>query len=168
MKYFAYGSNMLTARLRARVPSADPVGVAQLSGHSLRWHKRSVDGSGKCDAFRTGDEEDVVHGVLFEISAAEKPALDAAEGAGNGYESRTVSVTCEGSAEQAMTYVARSSFVNPALTPYDWYRDLVVAGAREHGLPDRYAASLAEQIARADPDPDRAAEGRTFLGAGDA
>lgn len=46
---FAYGSNMLTARLRERVSSARPVGTACLPGFSLRWHKVSVDRSGKCD-----------------------------------------------------------------------------------------------------------------------
>lgn len=50
---FAYGSNMLTDRLRERVPSARPVAVARLAGHSLRWHKVSIDGSGKCDAEAT-------------------------------------------------------------------------------------------------------------------
>ena len=46
---FAYGSNLLTYCLRERVPSARPVTVARLAGHSLRWHKVSMDGSGKCD-----------------------------------------------------------------------------------------------------------------------
>jgi hypothetical protein len=50
-EYFAYGSNMETARLRERMPSAKPLGVAKLSGHELRFHKRSKDGSGKCNAF---------------------------------------------------------------------------------------------------------------------
>lgn len=54
---FACGSNMLTARLRERVSSARPVGTACLPGFSLRWHKVSVDGSGKCDVV-----EDVLSG----------------------------------------------------------------------------------------------------------
>ena len=47
--YFAYGSNMSSVRLRARVNSAQPLGVARLPGHRLRWHMHSLDGSGKCD-----------------------------------------------------------------------------------------------------------------------
>ena len=46
---FAYGSNMPSARLRGRCPSARAIGIAELRGHELRWHKRSKDGSGKCD-----------------------------------------------------------------------------------------------------------------------
>ena len=168
MRYFAYGSNMLTARLRSRVPSARPVGTAQLSGHSLRWHKKSVDASGKCDAFCTGDETDVVHGVLFEMSAAEKPQLDAAEGVGSGYESRSIPVVRGENTEEAVPYLAQSSSVSPRLRPYSWERDLVVGGAREHCLPDTYSKHLAEQPADDDADSDRAAEQRGFLEAGDA
>ena len=55
VRYFAYSSNMLTDRLRERVPSATAIGIGQLAGHSLRWDKRSErDGSGKCDAEATG------------------------------------------------------------------------------------------------------------------
>ena len=48
--YFAYGSNLLTCRLRQRTPSARVVDRAILRQHELRWHKAATDGSGKCDA----------------------------------------------------------------------------------------------------------------------
>ena len=57
MLYFAYGSNMLTARLRERMPSCKPLGIAKLPGHALRFHKRSKDQSGKCNAFATDDDQ---------------------------------------------------------------------------------------------------------------
>ena len=37
---FAYGSNMLRARIQARVPSARAIGTALLAAKALRWHKR--------------------------------------------------------------------------------------------------------------------------------
>lgn len=46
---FAYDSNMLSARLRERAPSARALGVAVLRVHELKWHKVAKDGSGKCD-----------------------------------------------------------------------------------------------------------------------
>ena len=80
-KYFAYGSNMFAARLRARVPSAKAIGTYTLPSHDLRFHKRSdMDGSGKCDAFETGDAADFVMGRLFTIDAAEEGKLDGHEG----------------------------------------------------------------------------------------
>lgn len=53
--YFAYGSNMLFARIRERVFSVKRIGVAALRGYKLRWHKVSVDGSGKCNVVPSGD-----------------------------------------------------------------------------------------------------------------
>ena len=50
MLYFAYGSNLSSARMAARVPSARVVARAQLPGHALRFHKVGRDGSAKCDA----------------------------------------------------------------------------------------------------------------------
>jgi len=38
MKYFAYGSNMSLLRLRARVPSAERIGMFTLVEHALRFH----------------------------------------------------------------------------------------------------------------------------------
>jgi hypothetical protein len=140
MKIFAYGSNMCTARLQARVPSARPVGVAALPGHALRFHKRGWrDGSGKADAARCGDAGAVVHGVVFRLDPVEKAALDWIEGLGRGYDERGVRVTApDGVVHEAWMYQAARSAIDPAAVPFRWYRDLVLAGAREHGLPDDY------------------------------
>jgi hypothetical protein len=45
--YFGYGSNMLTARLKALCQSAKPVCVAFAEGYLLTFAKSSVEGSGK-------------------------------------------------------------------------------------------------------------------------
>jgi cation transport regulator ChaC len=129
--YFAYGSNMLTARLRERVPSATAIGIGQLVGHALRWDKRSWrDGSGKCDAEATGRHDDVVWGVVFELDPEDKPALDKAEGVGAGYLEKTVNVLMEAGRVPAVTYYATDK--DASLRPYRWYKALVIAGAREH------------------------------------
>lgn len=65
--YFAYGSNMSSVRLKERAPSSRAVGVAQLPEYVLKFHKRSKDGSGKCNALFTGVATDVVFGVVFEM-----------------------------------------------------------------------------------------------------
>lgn len=79
MKYFAYGSNMSLLRLKERVASAKRVGIFKLLEHSLRFHKMSNDGSGKCDALLTRKHEDYVLGVLFEINDDERAHLDKAD-----------------------------------------------------------------------------------------
>lgn len=137
--YFAYGSNMLTSRLRERCPSAQPIGMATLPGYALKWHKRSKkDGSGKCDVVK--DAAATVCGVLFEIDCSEKPVLDRAEGLGNGYEQADFTVLRDTQPITARAYVATD--IDDSLKPLKWYRDFVVDGAVEHGLPEAYIAAL--------------------------
>ena len=90
MFYFAYGSNMLTERLQARVSSASFKSTAILPDYSLRFHKRSTDGSGKCDVVQCAGE--LVHGVFFKIDCVQQDMLDDAEGLGKGYDHLNVKV----------------------------------------------------------------------------
>ncbi len=153
LTYFAYGSNMPSARLRERCPSARTLGKAELSGFELRWHKRSKDGSGKCDIVRVDAPEAVVHGALYEIDASERAALDRAEGAGHGYQEAAVVVLLDGVERRATTYQATDT--DGSLRPYCWYRAFVVSGAREHRLPEDYIALLEAVHCIEDEDRDR-------------
>ena len=145
---------MLTARLRERAPSATPMGIGQLTGHLLAWDKRSRrDGSGKCDAEATGRESDVVWGVLFELDAPDKPALDRAEGLGAGYAEKLVRIRTQAGVVDAVTYCATDKDLT--LRPYHWYKALVIAGAREHGLPAGYRRDLELVVTVANPGPGR-------------
>lgn len=90
--YFAYGSNMSVARLENRVSSVQVITIARLDNHQLRFHKRSRDGSGKCNAKCVGDAADTVYGVLFEMTVSKKRLLDENEGLGNGYGQKDISV----------------------------------------------------------------------------
>lgn len=143
-RYFAYGSNMSTERLRGRVPSAYARGRGRLLHHALRWHKIGRDGSGKCDVELTGPQ-DAVWGVLFDVAWAEKPALDAAEGLGIGYFEKEVRIVTDDDECRALTYHANPDRIDPARRPLDWYKDYVVRGAREHGLPADYVREI-EQV----------------------
>lgn len=163
---FAYGSNMPTARIRARCPSAIALGVAELCGHELRWHKVSNDGSGKADIVRSDVAEASVFGVLYEISLEEKPALDRAEGLGHGYEEVQVMVLHNGSEATATAYKATN--VNPALQPYTWYKALAAFGAKEHGLPEAYVAQIDAVPAVEDPDQARHDQNMRLITGGQA
>ena len=154
---FAYGSNLLSARLKERCPSARSRGVAWLPAHELRWHKRSMDGSGKCDVVAASIDHAVL-GVVFEIDANEKPALDQAEGLGHGYNQKDATVILNGDAVTVSIYFATTT--NPSLKPYTWYKALVVAGAKEQGLPPAYIASL--EAVEASEDFDRARHDRNM------
>ena len=72
--YFAYGSNMSSARLRQRVPAARSLGRAQLAGFRLTWNKPARDGSGKANIVLA--EAGSVWGVLYEFSPSDWTPLD--------------------------------------------------------------------------------------------
>ncbi len=152
---FAYGSNMLSARLRQRVPGAQLFGTATLHGHALRWHKVAKDGSGKCNIV-AAEPCSVVHGVLYEIPAHEKKHLDRAEGLGFGYEEKEVLVDCKTGMLKATAYLA--THIEEGILPFTWYRALVIAGAVEHGLPIDYVNGLRAIEARLDADTQRHAQ----------
>ncbi|MXX87053.1 MAG: gamma-glutamylcyclotransferase [Acidobacteria bacterium] len=160
MQYFAYGSNLLTRRLRdpARAPSAVALGVASAPGFRMRFHKIGTDGSGKCTLIPTGNAADVVHGVLYELANRDLAGLDREEGVHlGGYARHSLRLRSPGGdTVEAMTYIAGGRYIDASCLPFDWYRDLVVAGAREHGLPPAYVEEWARIPAVPDPDTARA------------
>ena len=108
---------MSTSRLTARAPSVRPIATARLYHHRLRFHKIGHDGSGKCDAEYTNNESDIIYGVVLEISIMEKRRLDKIEGAGNGYDEKSVSVfTQDGKTFEVLTYYAIN--IDSSLAPY--------------------------------------------------
>jgi hypothetical protein len=163
LKYFAYGSNLLPARLRLRTPSCRTLGVIRLPGYTMRIHKKGRDGSAKCNALYTGCQADHVIGVLYEIDFTEKRVLDEAEGVGKGYDEVNVRIDFSGAVHNAFTYVADSRFIDESLKPFSWYKDLVVYGARVHALPDSYIEQIDRLEAVDDPDNVRARQHRRLL-----
>ena len=155
--YFAYGSNMSKRRLttKDRAPSAKVIGTGVLNNHCVTFHKHSKkDGSGKCTI--EPSESDKVYGVLFKINKDEKCKLDKAEGkvsndCKKGYKEITVKIkiwdskcskyTC-GDTICAKTYQATRVSIDQELKPYTWYKQHVLVGAIEQGLPPSYINCL--------------------------
>ncbi|PNU19613.1 gamma-glutamylcyclotransferase [Geothermobacter hydrogeniphilus] len=155
MLYFAYGSNMATARLRQRIPSAHRIGVARLDGYRLAFQVASTkDGSGKCDAC-PATASDQLFGVLFRIDPAAKTILDHYEGVGIEYRDTWLTVEPEqGNQVKALIYLGIN--IDRNLRPYPWYREHVLRGAIENQLPEDYIASIRAVPTMDDPDPERA------------
>lgn len=152
--YFAYGSNMLLERLRAptRCPGAIRISNAVAENFDLAFDKESVDGSGKATIHSCTNA--IVHGVIFEIPGTELSALDTAEGVGNGYvRAENFSVVTQGRALSVLTYIADKT--RHGLQPYEWYLQLVVAGARQASLPKEYIGRLERVGFIPDPNPNR-------------
>ncbi len=157
MKYFAYGSNMSFARIRARVPVIRQLGVYRLSEHILKFHMLSDDGSGKCDAFFTGKKEDYMLGIVYELDEVSKEALDKIEGLGGSSLEKDVELmSLSGEPLSARTYYAHQ--IDRRLKPYFWYRYHVLTGARESQMPEDYIHQLERVQCISDPDRQREQE----------
>jgi len=152
MWYAAYGSNLHPLRLTERISSAQLVTTSFLPDWSLHFHKRSKDGSGKCNILSGGDG---IHIAIFDISTEDKLALDKIEGLGLGYSQTQLDVPGIGG---CASYVAEQSHIDNSLDPYDWYRELVLLGAQAHGFPEDYLNRIRSLQARKDPDPNRSIE----------
>lgn len=154
MLYFAYGSNLSSVRLRVRVPSAELVCIGRLPQHRLLFHKVGRDGSAKCDALYTGFPADCVLGAVYRIRPGHKQMLDRAEGLGNGYETKRITVIVPpGERLEAFTYYATN--IAARLKPFPWYLEHVLRGAQEHGFPEEYIQTIMSVEPVEDSNPHR-------------
>lgn len=159
--YYAYGSNLHPARLGARIPSSQLIGVAELSGYQLAFHKRGADLSGKCNAVCSSNAGDTLLGALFSMNGSEKPILDKIEGA--GYVVSEIVVTHERKTYQAFMYVAQTACIDESLLPYQWYKDFVSLGAQFLCFSDHYLKSINSIAAIADDNAERHARNEKIL-----
>lgn len=172
MLYFAYGSNMLSARIKAadRCPGAEFVCVAKLPGYRLAFTRKSKDGHGVADS--VPNKRGVVWGVVWRLVPDDVKELDNREGAKAAkpkYVRRPVSVcrNDNGKMLSCETYFVvdneREEQEVPSTKQYVGY---LLDGAQEHKLPRHYVAKLRQlwQTARdnasdsepgAAPDPGR-------------
>lgn len=115
INYFAYGSNMSEPRLISRVPSATKINIAKIEKYKLSFNKKSIDGSGKANAYYTGEANDSITGVIFSLDKEDKIKLDNEE---KGYTPCTISIDGFG---DVYLYVANDANIDNSLKPYDWY-----------------------------------------------
>lgn len=135
MLYFAYGSNMCAAQMAVRCPRARFVERGVLRDYRFIIMKRGyatvVPEAGAC-----------VHGVLWELTAACKAALDRYEGVQSGlYSVQQAVVEREGGGQAAvLVHVARDTAPGK---PNPGYLEKLLAAAGAHGLPAGYHRELA-------------------------
>jgi len=137
---FAYGSNMSRPDMRARCPGATALGTATLAG----WRfVINPDGYGSI-APRPGG---VVYGVLWELTARDLAALNAYESLDSGlYRRRVLAVRWNRRRAAALTYLARAR-ARARGRPRPGYQEIIVAAARDWGLPGRYIEVLEQWVA---------------------
>ncbi len=144
---------MSRRRIEERLGPCRALGAACLKGYQLKFHKRGRDGSGKCTIQHTGDTRRHVFGGLFDLSQAQARQLDGFEG--SGYSRQMVILKHQDLSLNAYTYIAVAQSIDDSLMPFDWYRALVLQGARELELARSYVHKIRSLPYKVDPDPIR-------------
>jgi len=155
--YFAYGSNLHPNWLRNRVQSAEPISNVSIKNWRLYFNKLSKDGSAKCNIIQTNSSDDIVHGVIYQFNSNEKKELDTAEG---GYIPEMMQF---GKFDNVLVYIAKKEKINDNLLPYTWYKDIVIAGAQYHNLPEEYIEIIKPFKATIDPDQEYEEKQRSIV-----
>src|SRR5918912_3699658 len=132
--YFAYGSNMDLAAMRARCPASRPIGVARLPRHRL-----VIVREGYASVVR--DPRRTVFGLLWDLALADVPALDRYEAvASRLYVKTSQPVLTERGPKRALIYVATAAAGGSARPGYV---EAVIAAAEAAGPPPPHRKGLA-------------------------
>jgi len=132
--HFAYGSNMSRALMRPRCPSAQAIGLAELTGYRF-----IISADGYASVLRSPGAR--VHGLLWRLGPRDIAALHAYESLASGlYRAETLAVRIGSRRVPALVYVGRSRMPGP---PRPGYLELVLAAAEELALPAAYRRELA-------------------------
>jgi hypothetical protein len=140
--YFAFGANMssdVLTRRRVRPLASEP---ARLDDHVLFFGERGIPLLEPGFATIGTAPGETVWGVLHRLRAGDLDVLRSYEG--NTYSRRRVSVVGRDSGE-VEAWVFSSRHPVQGLRPSTRYLDTLLAGAREHGLPEDYVTRLERQ-----------------------
>ncbi|HXF05589.1 MAG TPA: gamma-glutamylcyclotransferase family protein [Blastocatellia bacterium] len=141
--YFAYGSNMDSKRLEARIGrSSMQWAVGMIRGYELVFNKVANDESGYANI--RPSERGIVYGVLYLLSKQELRKLNRYEGVPEHYKCVRLQVETEHDVIKAMSYIAADSKVKEGLRPRCDYLECLIKGAKEHNLPQDYIRQLSE------------------------
>ncbi|XP_048236367.1 gamma-glutamylcyclotransferase-like isoform X1 [Haliotis rufescens] len=140
--YFAYGSNILGERILLNNPTAQFIHTARLNDYRLTF-------DAPCDINKTlwagalatirSCPGSSVWGVIWQLDMADSDNLDRQE---KTYQRRTVTVTTpDGTTHTCRTYELDGEY-DIAHSPSPQYKDVIVRGARQSGLPQAYISQL--------------------------
>ena len=138
MLYFAYGSNMSHQQMCQRCPGSTFIGAVQLHGYQLVYDGFSKRWTGAvANIVKSVASDAEAWGGLFKINRDNLTALDRCEGYSTKvYDRGEFTVIGElGSSHLAVAYYREGEKRGE---PTDGYRDIVIEGARECRLPDKY------------------------------
>ena len=133
MKYIAYGSNMALEQMAYRCPDAKLIGIGTVTGARLEFYLHAT-------VEKTGNEQDKVPVVVWEISREDEDNLDRYEGWPTYYTKETWPVKMnDGTETEGMIYLMQLIRKNP---PRYTYYEGIANAYRSLGLEDQIETVL--------------------------
>ncbi len=138
--YFAYGSNMDEAAMRARCPKSKPIGRGRLARHRF-----ALMADGYATVVR--DPASEAHGVLYDLALSDMPALDRYEEVSRGVYSKAMQPVLrpDGRPVRALVYIGAAPPAAGQAKKPDYMKG-VIAAARSAGLPAAYVDFLSSLL----------------------
>ncbi|KAJ8904084.1 hypothetical protein NDN08_000613 [Rhodosorus marinus] len=145
--YFGYGSNLKGTRLQVSAPSAKFEGIARLDGFKLAFTTPSRRwGGAAADVLEA--HGGIVYGAMWSIARSELLAVDDQESVNQGQYFRDFQYVDEldsgfrstGRKIKVLLYRVREP--QPTLIPSKVYLRVILAGAKEIGLPPDYVHTI--------------------------
>jgi gamma-glutamylcyclotransferase (GGCT)/AIG2-like uncharacterized protein YtfP len=136
--YFAYGSNMNSARMLERVGEFSIIGRGVLSDFRLAFNKKAHGKVGEAYANVMPSPGDSVEGIVYQFDEIQK--LDKHEGYPNHYDRKLMKISIGGESTEAWVYFAREDRIAEGLLPSKEYLEHLLQG-KEY-LSEEYFQSL--------------------------
>ncbi|KAI6227892.1 Gamma-glutamylcyclotransferase [Aphelenchoides besseyi] len=137
--YFAFGSNLLTERIRVQIKGAQLEECGVLKNYTLKFFDYGSRWKGAVASIEEQEDQEV-HGCVWRVPNSFAAELDLQE---SGYHRLIVPVKLYSSNE---TITCRTyQYSNPTRelkAPSPHYKHVIVEGAKEHELPDWYVQKL--------------------------
>ena len=145
MRHFAYGSNLSYRFLREYCPNARFVMRAFLPNYRVefRFFSKRRQGGISSIVFAPGE---LVRGVIYEVPLEEMLRLDEVESVPQGLYSRETFLVLGEDGEFHEADLYRVVKPEGPFTPARSYVELMLEGAKEHGLDQEYIEELLELL----------------------
>ncbi len=169
--YFAYGFNLNLTEMRKKCPEAKVVGIGYVKGYRLAFFEHAVVWDSAMETLFP-DPAAEVWGVLYELDQFEWETLDCFEDArmdGTGaYFHYPVTVTGVSHKLTTANVYLKARWGADGL-PSTEYMQVILAGARQQGLPEEYIKQLQSLKTKpaAYPVPKRPSGSRFPVGGGE-
>ena len=143
MHHFGYGSNLNMEFLRIYCPSAEFVMRAYLPNYEVQfrfWSERRQGGISTIIEKPGG----LVHGVIYDVPEDELLDLDVLESVPQGLYRRETFLVLGDDMEWHMADLYRVAEPKGPFTPSRSYVELMIDGAKDHGLAPEYIKKIQE------------------------